>query len=130
MAIQKSNLVREDKDKISEYNGNISNITKINQKTMASLENSKNIIAQSLLKSTPSMTEPEMQNQVTEEHTDQEKPLFDPKKLIDTYHLDQDDSEKDLADIKALVEQDKNKVNITQQQTTQNEKSKNEGTEK
>ena len=71
-----------------------------------------------------------MQNQVTEEHTDQEKPLFDPKKLIDTYHLDQDDSEKDLADIKALVEQDKNKVNISQQQTTQNEKSKNEGTEK
>ena len=62
--------------------------------------------------------------------THQEKPLFDPKKLIDTYHLDQDDSEKDLADIKALVEQDKNKVNISQQQTTQNEKSKNEGTEK
>ena len=71
-----------------------------------------------------------MQNQVTEEHTDQEKPRLDPKKLIDTYHLDQDDSEKDLADIKALVEQDKNKINVTQQQTTPNEKSKNEGTEK
>lgn len=130
LAIQKSNLVMEDQNKISEYNNNISNINKINQKTMASLENSKNIIAQSLLKTTPSMTEPEMQNQVTEEHTDQEKPLLDPKKLIDTYHLDQDDSEKDLADIKALVEQDKNKVNVNQQHTTQNEKSKNEGTEK
>lgn len=129
LASQKINPIKNP-DKISTYNANISYFNNRIQKTQTGLENSKNIIAQSLLKTTPSITEPEMQNQVTEEHTDQEKPLFDPKKLIDTYHLDQDDSEKDLADIKALVEQDKNKVNITQQQTTQNEKSKNEGTEK